>query len=182
MRTSKGFSLIELMVAVGIVAILSSIAVNSYQTFQRKAKQAEAKSLLGGIYKAQKIFFNEWNQYYPDLDVIGFIPSGRLRYEAGFAAAGAAIATIIPDYTGMQGAGLFRTGLLCATAAYASQCAKLGSGIVGPPSFAVNPSGVGSLATFTAAAETTAILLGGRQNDVWTINQLGQFSNPVSGL
>jgi type IV pilus assembly protein PilA len=183
MKNQKGFTLVELMVVVAIIGILSSIAIPNFQRFQRKSRQSEAKSLLGGIYAAEKAFFQEWNQYYSDLDVIGFLPNGQLRYESGFAAAGPSpITATILGYTGPASSGLFRTGLVCASAFFASQCTKLPNGVTVAPANAVNPIGAGAGATFTAAAETTPQLLGGAQNDQWTMNQLGVVANPLNGL
>jgi type IV pilus assembly protein PilE len=43
---SKGFTLIELVVAILIVGILSAVAVSSYQDYTLRAQRAEAKSVL----------------------------------------------------------------------------------------------------------------------------------------
>jgi type IV pilus assembly protein PilE len=43
---NKGFTLIELLVAVMIVAILSAVAVSSYQDYILRAQRADAKSVL----------------------------------------------------------------------------------------------------------------------------------------
>jgi len=46
MKRQSGFTLIELMIVVGIIAILSTIAFGSYQDSVRKSKRAEAKTTL----------------------------------------------------------------------------------------------------------------------------------------
>jgi len=46
MRHKKGFTLIELMIAVAVVAILSAIALPSYTDYMRRSKLAEATSAL----------------------------------------------------------------------------------------------------------------------------------------
>lgn len=45
-RVSAGFTLIELMIAVAIVAILASIAVPSYQEYIARSRRAEVKTVL----------------------------------------------------------------------------------------------------------------------------------------
>ena len=46
MHRTKGFSLIELMIAVAIVAILASIAYPSYQNYVIRSNRADAKQVL----------------------------------------------------------------------------------------------------------------------------------------
>ena len=59
----EGFSLVELMVAVGIMGSLSVMAVPAYGRYQVKAAQAEAKTTLASIHTAQELYFTEENAY-----------------------------------------------------------------------------------------------------------------------
>jgi type IV pilus assembly protein PilE len=45
-RPAKGFSLIELMIAVAVVAILAAVAIPSYSAYVVRGKRAEAKAAL----------------------------------------------------------------------------------------------------------------------------------------
>jgi len=52
-RNKKGFTLIELMIVVAIIAILAAIAIPNFLKFQAKSKQSEARTMLTGIYEAE---------------------------------------------------------------------------------------------------------------------------------
>jgi type IV pilus assembly protein PilE len=46
MKRARGFTLLELMVVVTIIAVLAAIAINSYQKQVRKSRRAEAKQVI----------------------------------------------------------------------------------------------------------------------------------------
>ncbi|WP_006786796.1 type IV pilin protein [Thiorhodospira sibirica] len=46
MRSKKGFTLIELMIAVAVIAIIAAIAIPSYANYVRKSKRADAHTAL----------------------------------------------------------------------------------------------------------------------------------------
>ena len=62
-RASAGFTLIELLIAVIIVGILSTLALPQFQRAMERARQAEARDMLGHIYQAEKLYFAETNTY-----------------------------------------------------------------------------------------------------------------------
>jgi type IV pilus assembly protein PilA len=73
-----GFSLVELMVVVGIIGILAAIAVPKLQQFTAKAKQSEAKVELKSIDTMQQAHYAE-NSTYGTTEAIGFAnPAGGL--------------------------------------------------------------------------------------------------------
>ncbi len=59
----KGFTLVELVIVIVIVGILSIVAVPIYRGYTRKAMGTEAKSLLGSIQTAEKVYYAEMSEY-----------------------------------------------------------------------------------------------------------------------
>ncbi len=59
----KGFTLIELMIAVAIVGILTSVGYPSYQSHVRKAKRVEAQGVLVSFATAMEQWRVENNSY-----------------------------------------------------------------------------------------------------------------------
>ena len=66
-KASGGFTLIELMVVVAIVAILTLVAYPAYQGFVVKANRAEAKSYLMDVAQMQQLYFNDSRTYAADV-------------------------------------------------------------------------------------------------------------------
>ena len=102
MSKHSGFTLVELMIVVAIVAILAAIAIPSYLRFQSKAKTAEATNNLGAIRAAEETYRAENDEYWPcaaspaaggndatpdpwvdagGFTDIGFVPDGDVRYQ-----------------------------------------------------------------------------------------------------
>ena len=85
LSNQKGFSLIELMVVVAIIGILAVIAIPQYNQFQRRARQTEARTLMGSVHVAQKAFIAEWGAASPNLQQIGLSLDGsNLVYMVGW--------------------------------------------------------------------------------------------------
>jgi len=86
----SGFSLIELMVVVAIMAFLAMIAVPNFNRFLAKAKRAEAYMNLSSLYAAEKAYYAEHGTYSDVLSGeggIGWKPEGKTYYTYGFAGA-----------------------------------------------------------------------------------------------
>ena len=87
MQRRFGFTLIELMIVVAIIALLAMIAIPSFLQHVAKAKRAEVYLNLGSIYSAQKAYWAEHNSYSPNLtgpNSIGWKMEGSANYTYGF--------------------------------------------------------------------------------------------------
>ena len=80
MLKEKGFTLIELMIVVAIIAILAAIAIPNFLSFVSKTRRSEVKSNLSAIYKAEISYFGENNTFSPSFTEIRWIPVGVANY------------------------------------------------------------------------------------------------------
>ncbi len=87
-KSSWGFTLIELMIVVAIIAFLSIIAVPNIMNFLAKAKRTEVYVNLGAIWAAEKYYYSEHGRYSDALtgpNGIGWRTEGEPLYTYGFA-------------------------------------------------------------------------------------------------
>ena len=68
---SKGFTLIEVMIAGSIIAILASIAYSSYSSSVNKSRRSDALDALSTAAAMQERHFLQNNQYSEDETLIG---------------------------------------------------------------------------------------------------------------
>jgi type IV pilus assembly protein PilE len=68
----RGFTLVELMIVVAIVAILSMVAFPSYVESMRKSRRAEAKTALLDLAARQERYFTTHNAYTDRPDHLGY--------------------------------------------------------------------------------------------------------------
>ncbi|MGH9485752.1 MAG: pilin [Terriglobales bacterium] len=59
MKMQKGFTLIELMIVVAIIAILAAIAIPAYQNYLIRSQVSEGASLMGGAKVAALEYYSD---------------------------------------------------------------------------------------------------------------------------
>ena len=62
---NKGFTLIELLVSMGIIAVLTSMAVFNFNQARIRARDVQRKSDLGQLVKALELYKNDNSGKYP---------------------------------------------------------------------------------------------------------------------
>lgn len=78
-RNRQGFSLVELLIVIVIIAILAGIAIPSYQNSIAKSRRTLAKTALLDLAARQEKFFSTTNKYTSDMGATGLgIPSTTL--------------------------------------------------------------------------------------------------------
>ncbi|MCL4361345.1 prepilin-type N-terminal cleavage/methylation domain-containing protein [Candidatus Dependentiae bacterium] len=89
-RKILGFTLIELMIVIAVVAFLSMISIPNFMKFLAKSKRTEALMNLRSLVIAEKSYWAEHGKYTNVLsgnNGLGWKPSGNNYYTYGFAGA-----------------------------------------------------------------------------------------------
>jgi type IV pilus assembly protein PilE len=78
----RGFTLIELMITVAIVAILAAIAIPNYRDYVVRSQFTEAKTGLADLRVRMEQFYQD-NRVFPSACVSGTPSAGQIQASAG---------------------------------------------------------------------------------------------------
>lgn len=84
-NVQKGFTLIELMIVVAIIAILAAIAIPQYQNYIIRSQVSEGMNLADGAKTAVSEFYNNTGRFPPSNKSAGLAPAGSIigKYVTG---------------------------------------------------------------------------------------------------
>lgn len=92
MKTTAGFTIIELMITVALIGILSAIAIPNFLDYQSKARRSEAFGNVRGIATANKTFHAERDIFFeagafPDAGLYGGLSARTMPWDGASEAA-----------------------------------------------------------------------------------------------
>lgn len=92
MKKQMGFSLIELMITVTILAILFSVAVPAYQKYTARGARTDGEGILLDIIRMQESYFVQNRTYTDDLTDLGYAANSTQSQQGYYTITAAACA------------------------------------------------------------------------------------------
>ena len=71
-KNNKGFSLIELLVVIGIIAVLAGLTTFNFNSARMRARDVQRKNDLRTVQKALELYKSDNNQKLPTLDPVNW--------------------------------------------------------------------------------------------------------------
>lgn len=167
LKSSEGFTLVELMVVVAIIGILSAVAIPNFKKYQAKSKQSEAKIALAALYTAETGSSADFDTYATCLGEIGYETPPRGYYVVGFNA-------------GVTNAAVSAT-CLNTSDFNITPGVQLGAVTASIPTTLALATAVATQNAFIASADASIASGGANVLDRWTINQGKSLVNAQIG-
>ena len=83
MRHDKGFTLIELMVVVMIIAIIAAFAVPNFLRYGLRSRRSDGQAMLMRVANAQEQYYATYNSY-GSLSALGYTTAASQLSEKGY--------------------------------------------------------------------------------------------------
>lgn len=83
-RRTRGFTLVEVMITVAVLAILAGVAWPSYESYVRRSKRATAQTALMTIASREQAHLLDLRRYTTSLDALSFAAPQELRGDYAF--------------------------------------------------------------------------------------------------
>ncbi|MBS1961555.1 MAG: prepilin-type N-terminal cleavage/methylation domain-containing protein [Bdellovibrionales bacterium] len=185
-----GFTLVELMITVSILAILASIALPNYYNFVARSRQTEARITLSAMYLAEYAFNVDQDTFTTCLTDAGYVrPStNTMFYAGGFVASSSTCGDGTQDcHLAIFNDPSIPGGTPCSSGAFPSGGFFLPDrGASGSPvtsaQFAANVTSSISKSAFQIAVAGQISVRDPALIDVWTIDEGKVIMNQKSGL
>jgi prepilin-type N-terminal cleavage/methylation domain-containing protein len=189
-KRGQGFTLLELMVVVGIIGILSTVTVPSFKKYRSKARASEAKLSLSSMFVAEVDAYSQYTTYVSCLNFLGFTPAAASTryYTIGFGTTGVGQAQANPNWGNS-----YLTNILNLDCDIADTGSTDGIHNFGAGKFVSGNTRVTDYqwldwtplttsmtqSTFTVAA--SGFISIGDKNDTWTIDHTKKIVHPLIG-
>lgn len=98
-KTESGFTLVELVIVMAILAIIAAIVVPSYQKYVERARRVEGREMLQRIASAQERFYTNRNRYTNDMTTNAGLNLATTTSEGGYYAVTILVAADGQSYT-----------------------------------------------------------------------------------
>ena len=72
MKKERGFTLIELMIVVVVLAILSALAIFNYSRYTYRSRRVDGKEMLSRVAAAEERYYTVFNKYTTALGDLGY--------------------------------------------------------------------------------------------------------------
>jgi type IV pilus assembly protein PilE len=73
MKKANGFTLLELMIVVAILAIIATFALFNYAKYGYRSRRVDGKEMLSRVAASQERYYTSFNRYAPDLGTLGYV-------------------------------------------------------------------------------------------------------------